>query len=119
MKARNTESCRPVFRLLNTRPFYSQYIFSISMFVVKNKDTFILNSDIHSIHTRQGLALHHPTCKLTKVQKGVYYSGITIFNNLPQNFKNMTNDVNKLKHALKSFSILAPFTHCRSIQIGE
>jgi hypothetical protein len=79
MKARNTDSCSPLFRLLNILPFYSQYIFSISMFVVKNRDTFILNSDIHSIHTRQDLDLHHPTYKLTKAQKGVYYSGITIF----------------------------------------
>jgi hypothetical protein len=73
------------------------------MFVVKNRDTFILNSDIHSIHTRQGSDLLHPTYKLTKTQKGVYYSGIMIFNNLPQNVKNMTNDVTKFKHALKKF----------------
>jgi hypothetical protein len=52
------------------------------MFVVKNMDTFTLNSDIHSIHTRQGSDLHHPTYKLTKVQKGVYCSGIKIYNNL-------------------------------------
>jgi hypothetical protein len=32
-------------------------------------DIFILNSDIHSIHTRQGLDLHHPTCKLTKYRR--------------------------------------------------
>jgi hypothetical protein len=82
MKARNTESCRPLFTLLNILQFYLQYIFWISMFVVKNRDTFILNSDIHSFHTRHGSDLHHPTYKLTKSQKGVYYSGIMIFNNL-------------------------------------
>jgi hypothetical protein len=65
MKARNKDSCRPLFRLLNILPFYSQYILSISIFVVKNMDIFLLNLDIHSIHTRQGLELHHPTCKLT------------------------------------------------------
>jgi hypothetical protein len=71
------------------------------MFVVKNMDTFTLNSDIHSIHTRQGLDLRYPTYKLTKFRKGVYCSGIKIYNNLPQNLLNMTNDVNKFKHVLK------------------
>jgi hypothetical protein len=32
-----------------------------------------------------------------------------IFNNLPQNLKNMTNDVNKLKHALKKFLNIGSF----------
>jgi hypothetical protein len=38
MKARNKDSCHPLFRLLNILPFYSQYILSISIFVVKNMD---------------------------------------------------------------------------------
>jgi hypothetical protein len=80
MKARNMNSCHPFFRLLNILPLYSQFIFSVSTFVVKNMDLFILNSDIHNIHTRQGSDLQHPIYKLTKVQKGVPYLGITIFN---------------------------------------
>jgi hypothetical protein len=54
MKASNRDSCRSLFFLLL---LYSQYIFSVSIFVVKNMDIFIPNSDIlvHSIHTRQGL----------------------------------------------------------------
>jgi hypothetical protein len=31
---------------------------------------------------RHGLDLHYPTCKLTKVQKGVSFTEIRIFNNL-------------------------------------
>jgi hypothetical protein len=71
------------------------------MFVVKNVDKFILNSDIHNIHTRHGSNLHHPNYKLTKIQKGVVYSGIMIFNNLPQNVKNLSSDANKYKYAFK------------------
>jgi hypothetical protein len=64
MKAWNKDSCGPLFRLLTILPFYSQYMLSISIFVVKNMDIFISNSDIHSsIHTRQGLHLHFPTYK--------------------------------------------------------
>jgi hypothetical protein len=32
-----------------------------------------------------------------------------IFNNFPQNLKNMTNDVNKFKHALKKFLHIGSF----------
>jgi uncharacterized membrane protein YjjP (DUF1212 family) len=71
------------------------------MFVVKNTDMFVLNSDIHNTHTRQSSDLHHPIYKLTEVQKGVSYSGITIFNNLPQNIKNLSSDVNKFKNDFK------------------
>jgi hypothetical protein len=39
----------PLFKVLNILPFYSQYIFSISIFVVKNMDKFVTNSDIHTL----------------------------------------------------------------------
>jgi hypothetical protein len=34
MKTRNKDSCRPLFRQLNILPLYSQYILSVSIFVV-------------------------------------------------------------------------------------
>jgi hypothetical protein len=64
-------------------------------------DMFILNSDIHNIHTRHGSYLHNPIYKLAKVQKGVFHSGIKIFNNLPQNVTNLSSDAYKFKYALK------------------
>jgi hypothetical protein len=92
-----------LFKALNILPFYSQYIFSVSVFVVKKMDKFVTNSDIHDIHTRQGLYLHYPTCKLTKVQEGVSFTGIRIFNNLPHSIKHMSEDINKFKYSLKKF----------------
>jgi hypothetical protein len=71
-----------------------------------NMDIFISNSDIHSIHTRQGLDLHYPAYKLTKVQKGVSFTGIRIFNNLPCSIKILSNDVNKFKYSLKKSQFL-------------
>jgi hypothetical protein len=109
MKARNKDSCRPLFRHLNILPLYSQYIFSVSIFVVKNSDIFKFNSAIHSINTRQGFDLHFPSNKLAKVQKGVYYSGIKIFNNLPQGIRNVLNDITKFKQALKDFLLAGSF----------
>jgi hypothetical protein len=76
------------------------------MFVVKNLDTFISNSDIHGINTRQGHDFHFPS---NKVQKGVYYSGIKIFSNLPYGIKNPSSDVIKFKLALKRFLLAGSF----------
>jgi hypothetical protein len=36
-------SCRHLFKELNILPTQSQYIFSIFLFVIKNKDQFLLN----------------------------------------------------------------------------
>jgi hypothetical protein len=103
MKAGNRDTCRPLFKTLNILPFYSQYVFSISAFMVKNMDKYVTHSDIHNIYTRQRYELHYPTCKLTKVPKGVSYTGIRIFNKLPHSIKNVLQDLNKFKYSLKKF----------------
>ena len=81
--SRIRDSCRGLFKKLEILPLYSQYILSISIFVIKNKHLFHTNNQIHSIHTSFTTNLHPPTAHLTKFQKGVYYSAIKIFNNLP------------------------------------
>ena len=83
MKARNRESCHELFKKLNILPLYSQYILSLSLFVVKNINMFKFNSIVHSTNTRHCSDLYLPTAHLTKVQKGVYHSGIKVFNTLP------------------------------------
>jgi hypothetical protein len=108
-KAGNRDTCRPLFKSLNILPFYSQYIFSISVFIVKNMDKYETNSDIHNIHTRQRFELHYPTCKLTKVPKGVSFTGIRIFNKLPHSIKNLSQDLNKFKYSLKKFLQMGSF----------
>jgi hypothetical protein len=109
MRAGNRDTCRPLFKALNILPFYSQYIFSISVFIVKNIDKYATNSDIHNINTRQRLEFHYPTCKSTKVQKGVYNTGIRIFKNLPNSIKNLSQDLNKFKYSLKRFLQVGSF----------
>jgi hypothetical protein len=109
MKARNKDSCHPFFRQLHILPLYCQCTFSVSIFVVKNLDLCKSNSAIHSINTRQGSHLHFPTNKLAKVQKGVYYSGIRIYNNLPLSIRNLQNDIIKFKQARKRFLYTGSF----------
>jgi len=52
MNAGYKDSGHPLFMKLNILPLYSQYIFSLSTFVVKNTDASKSNSEIHSINTR-------------------------------------------------------------------
>jgi len=77
------------------------YIYSILLFVTKNKDQFLSNSQVHKINTRQTFDLYVRTAILTIYQTGVYYSGIKIYNHLPRAIKDLSNDKNKFKLALK------------------
>jgi len=71
--------------------------------VIKNKHLFYTNNKVHSVHTRFKTNLHPPIANLTKFQKGVYYSGIKMFNNLPHNIKDLANEIIPFRHALKRF----------------
>jgi len=46
MFCKNRVLCRNLFRSLEILPFVSQYILSLLLFVVKNKNLFTLNSEI-------------------------------------------------------------------------
>ena len=50
--SRTRDSCGELFIKLEILPIYSQYIFSISIYVIKNKHLFYTNNQIHTIHTR-------------------------------------------------------------------
>jgi hypothetical protein len=52
MNARNRGSCRQLFKNLKILPLISQYIFSLLLFVAKNRDSYESNSEIHNINTR-------------------------------------------------------------------
>ena len=103
------DSCRELFKKLEILPLYSQYIFSISISVIKNKHLFYTNNQIHIIHTRFKTNLHPPTANLTKFQKAVYYSAIKISNNLPHNIKGLANDILPFQNALKRFLLTNSF----------
>ena len=64
--SRMRDSYRELFKKLEILPLNSQYILSISMFVIKNKHLFHTNNQIHSILTRFTTNLHPPTAHLTK-----------------------------------------------------
>ena len=97
-------SCREIFKKLNILPLQSQYIYSILLFIIKNKDQFPLNSNTHTINTRHKNNIHVPPANLTVYQKGVYYSGVKIFNHLPTTIQNISDNKRKFLTALKCSS---------------
>jgi hypothetical protein len=60
---------------------------------------------LNNVVLSHNLDLHVPSVNLTKVQKGVSYSGITLFNSLPLNIKKVPHNTNKFKHELEKFLI--------------
>jgi hypothetical protein len=80
-------SCTELFKKFNIFQLASDFLFSLSSFVVDNLETFQTNSDVHNISIRYTYNLHVPNTNLSNYQKGVYYSGIKLFNNLPPTIK--------------------------------
>jgi hypothetical protein len=82
---------------------YGQYIYSLLMFVVKSREFFTLNTDIHDRNTRYNLNFHLQTTNLRSVQRGVLYSGIKFFNHLPTNIKEYFGDPKRFKSKVRNF----------------
>jgi hypothetical protein len=79
------------------------------LFVVQNMEEFTPNSEVHTINTRHRTDLHVPSITLTKYQKGVYCSGVKVFNHLTQNIKSLSSNVKSFKSALKRFHLMGSF----------
>jgi hypothetical protein len=103
MNSSRNATCRQLFKDLSILPFQSQYIYLILSFVTKNKDQFLSNSQVRKINTKQTFDLYVPTANLTVYQKSVYYSRIKIYNHLPTAIKDLSDDKNKFKLALKRY----------------
>jgi hypothetical protein len=92
VNAKTRETCREIFKKLKILPFYSQYIYSLLLFVIDNKDVLNFNTDILKYTTRLHDNLHVPIINITRFKKGAYIMGIKIYNHLPQSIKILTSD---------------------------
>jgi hypothetical protein len=77
------ETCKE----LQILPRSSQYIFYLVLCVVNNRDYFVSSVVYYNNNTRQTSDLHLHQVTIAMHQKGVYYSGIKIFNGLPKAIK--------------------------------
>jgi len=96
-------SCPNLYKQLLIPTLPSQYIFSLLIFVAIHRDLFLSNSEIHDVNTRFNYNLYLPTTNLTLVQKGVLYSGSTIYNYLSIHIKSLSNDPKQFNTKLKAF----------------
>jgi hypothetical protein len=103
MGTRTRDSCREYFRSLKFLLLYSQYILSLVLFIITNKNQFAVTSEIHNINTRNKSHIHQPLSLLTSYQKGTYYFGIKVFSCLPNHIKTLSHNMKQFKSALKSF----------------
>ena len=74
---------------------------SLMSFVSTNSEFFVNNADNFS--TRSQKDLHLPIANLSVFQKGVYFCGIKIYNNLPTGSKQISYDTLNFKKAVKRF----------------
>jgi hypothetical protein len=115
------DSCRKLFTELGILTLLSQYIFSLLLFMVKNRELFPLNQDLHSIGTRQQQNFHLPSVYLKKYQSGPYYMGLKLYNTLPAFLKTESHNPVRFRLSLKKFllestiySIEEFYTICKS-----
>jgi hypothetical protein len=100
---RGRDSCREYFKKLKILQLPSQYILSLLLFVINNRDYFMVNSKIHNNNTRTKSNLHPPVSNLSAYQKETDNSGIKVFNSLPTQMKDLSHNRNQFKSALKIF----------------
>jgi hypothetical protein len=70
------------------------------LFIIDNSNNFQTGLEIHGLHTRSKNQLFIPVANLTSVQKGIAYSGIKIYNSLPNSILNHRNDRKQFKNEL-------------------
>jgi len=78
-------------------------------FVVENMSLFRVNSEMRGINARQNFNLCQAQGNLKLYQKGVYYSGLKVFNNLPPNIKKLFSDVKRFKLEVGKYLHLKSF----------
>jgi hypothetical protein len=72
-------------------------------------DSFVINFDKYTTATRNSSNLYFPLSNLTVFQKGPQYTGIKVYNNLPDNIKQLSSNKSQFKKALLQFLYLHSF----------
>jgi hypothetical protein len=97
------------FIKLEILPLPSQFILSLLMSMIRNRNQFLVYSEIHHINTRQHANFHQPSVNVAKYQKGVYNLGVKVFTALPSDVKTEFNNHKKFKVVLQTILYYKPF----------
>jgi len=101
--SRGRDPCRTLFICLKILPLPYLYIFLLLRFVIKNKDLFTTNNEIHKFDTRQRNNLQIPSVSLKQFQTGIFYMGLKIYKSLSLHIKEESCNINKFLSLLKDF----------------
>jgi hypothetical protein len=71
--------------------------------MIRNKNQFLVNSEIYHFDTRQRAIFHQPSVNVTKFQKGVSNMDTRVFNMLPSYIKVESDNPKKFKLVLQQF----------------
>jgi hypothetical protein len=77
------DSCRELFKSMQILPLYSQYIFSLLMYVANNKHLFTRNLAVHNHDTRSAKNFHLPITNLTTVAPRSVVPATIVFPDVP------------------------------------
>ena len=100
---RPRSSCKEIFKKMQILTLYSQYIYSLILFVVNNRYIFTTNNEIHKHDTRNNNNLHQALSNCTKFNKGPHISGIKAMNHLPPYLKALDYNSSHFRTSLKRF----------------
>jgi hypothetical protein len=97
------DSCREIFKKLQILTLYSQDIYSLLLFTIKNMHLFTTNNEIHEHDTRNSNNLHPSLVNLSKFRKGPYIMYIKVYNHLPLSLRNTISKPVQFRSLLKRF----------------
>lgn len=102
------ESCRTYFQKLKILTVTNLYIFRLCILIYENRNTLASVSDRNPYSVRDRKKIEVPKYNLRINRKGPLYSGIDIFNKIPEEIKNNTT-MNSFKQKLKRFLLTNVF----------
>jgi len=79
------------------------------LFVVKNLNIYQTNSSVHGMNTRKQNKLDISSVSLLSIQRGVYYSSVKIFIQLPQNILKFCYNMHIFKILLRDYLVKSAF----------
>lgn len=98
------ESCKDSFEKLEILTVFGLYIFELCIYIFKNRQTFLENSQLHNFNTRIRNNIHVEFSNLLIKKNSPKIRGAELFNKLPKYIK-ATNTTNIFKKQLRSYLI--------------
>lgn len=101
-KLNRYDSCRNYFTSLRIFTLANLFIFKTMQSIFNKRAKLLKSCDVHYHYTRQNSNLRLPHATKTTTQNSLLYTGIKLYNLLPDNIKD-TNNINSFKSRLRKW----------------